>query len=170
MDVRIAYASETGRAEALAWRCRSWLRLRNVATSDPVPLDALTTESTTTIIFAATAGDGAPPSNAKKFWSALLRKGAPRLDGKRYALYGLGDANNDEKRVKYMHALTEMSTDVVLPLVAALATDDTYLRRNIALTLGHIGDPRAAAALTRTADVDSDAGVQEAARAAASAV
>ena len=92
MDVRIAYASETGRAEALAWRCRSWLRLRNVPTGDPVPLDALTTESTTTIIFAATAGDGAPPSNAKKFWSALLRKGAPRLDGKRYALYGLGDA------------------------------------------------------------------------------
>ena len=96
MDVRIAYASETGRAEALAWRCRSWLRLRNVATSDPVPLDALT-DATTTIIFAATAGDGAPPSNAKKFWSALLRKGAPRLEGKRYALYGLGDARYGAK-------------------------------------------------------------------------
>ncbi|CAH0373422.1 unnamed protein product [Pelagomonas calceolata] len=97
MDVRIAYASETGRAEALAWRCRSWLRLRNVTTSDPVPLDALTSESTTTIIFAATAGDGAPPSNGKKFWSTLLRKGAPRLDGKRYALYGLGDARYGAK-------------------------------------------------------------------------
>ena len=97
MDVRIAYASETGRAEALAWRCRSWLRLRNVKTSDPVPLNDLTTQATTTIIFAATAGDGAPPSNAKKFWSALLRKGAPRLDGKRYALYGLGDARYGAK-------------------------------------------------------------------------
>ena len=96
MDVRIAYASETGRAEALAWRCRSWLRLRNVATGDPVPLDALT-DATTTIIFAATAGDGAPPSNGKKFWSALLRKGAPRLEGKRYALYGLGDARYGAK-------------------------------------------------------------------------
>ena len=96
MDVRVAYASETGRAEALAWRCRSWLRLRNVATGDPVPLDALT-DATTTIIFAATAGDGAPPSNAKRFWSALLRKGAPRLDGKRYALYGLGDARYGAK-------------------------------------------------------------------------
>ena len=96
MDVRIAYASETGRAEALAWRCRSWLRLRNVATSDPVPLDALT-DATTTIIFAATAGDGAPPSNAKKFWSTLLRKGAPRLEGTRYALYGLGDARYGAK-------------------------------------------------------------------------
>ena len=97
MDVRIAYASETGRAEALAWRCRSWLRLRNVPTSDPVPLDALATDSTTTIIFAATAGDGAPPSNGKKFWSALLRKGAPRLEGRRYALYGLGDARYGAK-------------------------------------------------------------------------
>lgn len=84
-----------------------------------------------------------------------------------YMLFGLGDANNDDKRVKYMHALTEMSTDVVLPLVAALSTKDEYLRRNIALTLGHIGDPRAAAALTHTANVDSDAGVQEAARVAA---
>ena len=97
MDVRVTYASETGRAEALSWRCRSWLRLRNVTTSDPVPLDALTTDSTTTIIFAATAGDGAPPSNAKRFWSALLRKGAPRLEGKRYALYGLGDARYGAK-------------------------------------------------------------------------
>ena len=84
-----------------------------------------------------------------------------------YMLFGLGDANNDDKRVKYMHALTEMSTDVVLPLVAALSTEDGYLRRNVALTLGHLGDPRAAAALTHTADVDSDVGVQEAARAAA---
>jgi HEAT repeat protein len=84
-----------------------------------------------------------------------------------YMLFGLGDANDDDRRVKYMHALTEMSTDVVLPLVTALATEDSYLRRNIALTLGHIGDPRAAAALTHTADSDSDVGVQEAARAAA---
>ena len=84
-----------------------------------------------------------------------------------YMLFGLGDANDDDRRVKYMHALTEMSTDVVLPLVAALATEDSYLRRNIALTLGHIGDPRAAAALTHTSDLDSDVGVQQAARAAA---
>ena len=84
-----------------------------------------------------------------------------------YMLHGLGDQNDDEKRVKYMHALTEMSTDVVLPLVAALKTKDNYLRRNIALTLGHIGDPRAAAALTFTADFDNDIGVQQAARSAA---
>ncbi|MCH2107612.1 MAG: HEAT repeat domain-containing protein, partial [Planctomycetes bacterium] len=84
-----------------------------------------------------------------------------------HMLNGLGDQNDDDRRVKYMHALTEMSTDVVLPLVAALETKDGYLRRNIALTLGHIGDPRAAAALTHTADTDGDPGVQEAARMAA---
>jgi HEAT repeat protein len=84
-----------------------------------------------------------------------------------YMLHGLGDPNNDDKRVKYLHALTEMSTDVVLPLIAALRTEDEFLRRNIALTLGHIGDPRAAAALTRTADKDGDPGVQQAARAGA---
>ncbi len=84
-----------------------------------------------------------------------------------YMMNGLGDQNDDERRVKYMHALTEMSTDVVLPLVAALQTKDGFLRRNIALTLGHIGDPRAAAALTRTADSDGDPGVQSAARMAA---
>jgi len=84
-----------------------------------------------------------------------------------YMLYGLGDSSDDDRRVKYMHGLTEMSTDVVLPLVAALGTDDGYLRRNIALTLGHIGDPRAAAALTHAADSDEDPGVQQAARTAA---
>ena len=96
MAVAVAYASETGRAEALAWRCRSWLRLRDITCKEPVALDALG-EADVTVIFAATAGDGAPPANAKRFWSALLRKGAPRLDGKKYALYGLGDARYGQK-------------------------------------------------------------------------
>ena len=96
MAVAVAYASETGRAEALAWRCRSWLRLRDITCKEPVALDALG-EADVTVIFAATAGDGAPPANAKRFWSALLRKGAPRLDGKKYALYGLCDARYGQK-------------------------------------------------------------------------
>ena len=58
MAVAVAYASETGRAEALAWRCRSWLRLRDITCKEPVALDALG-EADVTVIFAATAGDGA---------------------------------------------------------------------------------------------------------------
>jgi HEAT repeat protein len=88
-----------------------------------------------------------------------------------YMMHGLGDQNDDDRRVKYMHALTEMSTDVVLPLAVALQTKDAYLRRNIALVLGHIGDPRAAAALTHLALIEvgpeGDPGVEEAARTAA---
>jgi CheY-like chemotaxis protein len=66
-----------------------------------------------------------------------------------------------------MHSLTEMDSDVVLPLVAALGSDDAFLRRNVALTLGYIADPRAAAALTWVALNDEDPGVEMAAKAAA---
>ena len=84
-----------------------------------------------------------------------------------YMLDSLADENADDRRVLFMHALTEMGTDVVLPLVAALGSDDSYLRRNLALTLGYIGDPRAAAALTWHAFNDADEGVRTASAEAA---
>lgn len=80
-----------------------------------------------------------------------------------YMLDTLGDANAEDRRVLFMHALTEMGTDVVLPLVAALGADDSYLRRNVALVLGYIGDPRAGAALAWLASNDEDEGVRMAA-------
>ena len=87
-----------------------------------------------------------------------------------YMLPTLGDENASDRRVLFMQALTEMGTDVVLPLVAALGTDDAYLRRNIALTLGYIGDPRSGAALTWFAFNDEDDGVRRAAAQAAKKV
>lgn len=85
----------------------------------------------------------------------------------KYMLATLADENAGERRVLYMQALTEMGTDVVLPLVAVLGSDDAYLRRNVALTLGYIGDPRAGAALTWHTFNDLDEGVQRAAGQAA---
>jgi len=85
----------------------------------------------------------------------------------RYMLPTLADENANDRRVLFMQALTEMGTDVVLPLVAVLGSDDAYLRRNVALTLGYIGDPRAGAALTWLAFNDPDEGVQRAAGQAA---
>ena len=76
----------------------------------------------------------------------------------------LGDAGNEERRVSVMQALTEMNTDVVPPLLAALDAPDALLRRNVALVLGYIGDERAAGHLGWLAAVDPDGGVQEAAR------
>ena len=79
----------------------------------------------------------------------------------------LGDPVDDDARVLYMHALTQMQTDVVLPLIATLESDDAFLRRNVALTLGYIGDRRAAPKLTWLARNDPDRSVQDAAREAA---
>lgn len=87
-----------------------------------------------------------------------------------YMLPSLADENASERRVLFMHALTEMGTDVVLPLIAALDSEDAFLRRNVALTLGYVGDPRAAAALTWHAYNDADEGVRSAAAEAAKKV
>jgi HEAT repeat protein len=84
-----------------------------------------------------------------------------------YMLPTLADTANEERRVYFMQALTEMDTDVVLPLVAALGSDDAFLRRNVALVLGYIQDPRAAAELTWLGNHDPDQGVQLAAKEAA---
>ena len=80
-----------------------------------------------------------------------------------YMVYGLGDQASGDKGVLTMQALTRMGDDVVLPLVAALDTGDAYLRRNVALTLGYIGDRRAAAALAQHAFGDEDGTVRSAA-------
>ena len=85
-----------------------------------------------------------------------------------YLLRGVSNQDDDEKRVLSIGALTQMSGDVVPPLVAALRSEDAFTRRNVAYTLGYIADPRAAGSLQLLADSDSDSGVREAALDAAS--
>ncbi len=85
-----------------------------------------------------------------------------------YLLRGVSNQDDDEKRVLSIGALTQMSADVVPPLIAALQSDDAFTRRNVAYTLGYIADPRAAGALQLLADTDTDTGVQSAASDAAS--
>lgn len=81
-----------------------------------------------------------------------------------YMLPSLGDQTGVDRRVLVMGALTSMGDDVVLPLCAALDTPDAFLRRNVAVTLGYIGDSRAAAYLAHLAASDSDEGVMSAAK------
>jgi len=80
-----------------------------------------------------------------------------------YLLPALADAGDEDRRVAVMQSLTEMNLDVVLPLCAALHADDAFLRRNVALTLGRIGDARAAAPLAMLVKTDADPGVRQAA-------
>lgn len=78
-------------------------------------------------------------------------------------LVALGDQGDEERRVLAIHTLTEMGSPVVPPLVAALRSDDPFLRRQVAYTLGYIGDRRALPALARHASADEDGGAAQAA-------
>ena len=77
-------------------------------------------------------------------------------------LHALADQSNGDRAVLAMRALTQMGDDVVLPLLASFGSEDARLRRNVALTLGYIGDSRACAALADRAANDSDVGVRDA--------
>ncbi|MBM3988354.1 MAG: HEAT repeat domain-containing protein [Planctomycetes bacterium] len=77
----------------------------------------------------------------------------------------LGSTADEDNRTTAIQALTEMSSDVVLPLCAALSTDDAFLRRNIVYVLGRIGDSRAAGRVA-CCSTDADASVADAAVAA----
>ena len=84
-----------------------------------------------------------------------------------FLLPALADDQNDEWRVLVMVSLARLGPDVVLPLMEALAAEGSFLRRNVVLTLGNIGDPRAAGTLAALAATDADATVAGAARDAA---
>lgn len=80
-----------------------------------------------------------------------------------YMLPTLAEQGSDDRRVLYMQTLTEMDSDVVVPLIEALNSPDAFLRRNVALVLGLIGDSRAAGMLAHLAKDDADGGVKAAA-------
>ncbi|KAH8053682.1 NADPH-hemoprotein reductase [Aureococcus anophagefferens] len=77
----LAYASETGTAKDLAWRCWSYLSLRGVDAAEPRPLDDGDVfgrpDAPLTVVFAATCGDGACPGD-QKTGAAPVQGAAPR--------------------------------------------------------------------------------------------
>lgn len=81
-----------------------------------------------------------------------------------YAVPGLlaplADESADEDRVHAMAALAQMGPSTVLPLIEALNAESAFLRRNVAIVLGYVADPRAGAMLLHLAATDSDLGVQ----------
>ncbi len=82
-----------------------------------------------------------------------------------YMLAAVADQGNEERRVLAMDGLARLGFEAVLPVIEALQTDDAFLRRNLALVLGNIGDARAVATLSHLASADDDAGVRAAAAA-----
>ncbi|KAJ1458337.1 hypothetical protein M885DRAFT_582256 [Pelagophyceae sp. CCMP2097] len=103
--VAVLYASATGTARELAYKAAEELRRCGVSilTDEPRAFDwhadqgGLLATADVAVIICSTTGDGEAPTNMRKCWQALLRKDAPRRDGLRYALYGLGDARYGDK-------------------------------------------------------------------------
>lgn len=77
----------------------------------------------------------------------------------------LGDRTNDDYRTEIITLLWRMGQDAVLPVIEMLNSSDSFTRQNAADVLGHIGDPRAAAALkARYEDPKEDQHVKGAAK------
>lgn len=77
----------------------------------------------------------------------------------------LGNPDEDTGQNYAMLTLQRIGSPAVLPLVETLSSDSDLLRRNVAATLVHIGDSRAAGPLAKLAAEDKNEAVREIARA-----
>lgn len=90
----ILYASESGNAEALANKAKKAAQKHGLDAKvfDMADADmALLAKAKNIVVFAATWGEGDPPSRAVDFYQTLMSDAAPRIDGVRFAVLALGD-------------------------------------------------------------------------------
>jgi len=90
----ILYASESGNSEALANKAKKAAQKHGLDAKvfDMADADmALLAKAKNIVVFAATWGEGDPPSRAADFYQTLMSDAAPRIDGVRFAVLALGD-------------------------------------------------------------------------------
>ncbi|MCE9666511.1 assimilatory sulfite reductase (NADPH) flavoprotein subunit [Myxococcus stipitatus] len=92
----ILYGTQTGNSRLLAERLErqvasAGLSVRRVRASD-YSVKELVRETLLAVVI-STQGDGEPPDDARGFCEHLLGKRAPRLEGLRYTVLGLGDSS-----------------------------------------------------------------------------
>lgn len=94
VPLTIVYASESGNAEGLALKAKKIAAKSNfdvkVIDMGDADVSALG-KAKNLIVYAATWGEGDPPQRSVDFYTDLLSDKAPKLDGVRFAVLGLGD-------------------------------------------------------------------------------
>lgn len=97
--IHILYGTQTGNAERVAMDAAAASRALGFAPQvtalDDISIEQLA-EAGQAIIVTSTYGEGEMPDNAQLFWDALSASTAPRLEGLRFAVLGLGDTGYDD--------------------------------------------------------------------------